>query len=660
MHCLLCHEKISKIRHWRTKSEFCCDEHAAIHRRQTLERLVGYVAPSRQDDYVLSILGKPAGARGEESDAPPLPTDAFGAAASPSAVDLAVAAWDAGAEESSEEESSLDAEWLPTGEEPAGEATEETELADYESADADFGDEDEQDEELVAEQPEDDRPYFEATSVQRDEPFPVEIQTAEADGDGDKRQMELTSAEPIEPGASADASDAAALLELLSPEPPDALTSAEVLDDGSSPVAELTEAKPEMADELAQAILERESSAAPEAAAEQASGQDGGKSGEPETQPLSQTPSEATHAEAPAAAIQEPVDAAAEPTNAAAGAEEAAPRPKAAAPAKPVTKSYGLKPVKTWDPSRGRSAGKKRMAGRGGAGGTGNADALSQLAEGLGERGSKARPGLGGEIRREGGRKSVMVCFLPVQGGNGASTVSLHVAEAISHHLNERVLLSDFDFHSGTLAFRLGLKPAHTLGDVFEWSQNKEQLWEKVVCRWKKLDVLVAPPSNSSIHPHSLDRLPDLFVSALERYPYVIVDHPDAIYSSSRHILMLSDLVYLVCTPEITSLHLARRKVQQIRAMGVPGERLRLIVNRAGSWGSLGVQDVGKIVGVPVSWALNNDYAALRDAVWNGGLVQDGSELSKQLRELGWSVMGVDAPVAAESAVTAEVGSSAG
>jgi MinD-like ATPase involved in chromosome partitioning or flagellar assembly len=669
MHCLLCHEKISKIRHWRTKSEFCCDEHAAIHRRQTLERLVGYVAPSREDDHGLSVFGKPAGARGEECDAPPLPVDAFETAAPPRIGETANAAWDAVAEESSEEEFSLDAEWLQTGEEPADEATHEAEPAEDRSADADFGDEDEQDEELVAGQPEDDRPYFEAASVQRDEPFPVEIQTAEADPDGDERQIDLASREPIEPGASADASDAAALLELLSPGSPDALTSAEVLDDGSSLVTKLSEAKPEMAEELAQAILERESAAAPEAAIEQATGQDRGQSGEPETQPPSQTLQEAAQAEiaaeagsaeSPAAAIQEAADATAEPTKGAAGAEESAPRPKAAAPAKPAAKSFGLKPVKTWDPSRDRSAGKKRMGGRVGAGGAGNAEGLSQLAEGLGERGSKARPGLGSEIRREGGRKSVMVCFLPVQGGNGASTVSLHVAEAISHHLNERVLLSDFDFHSGTLAFRLGLKPAHTLGDVFEWSQNKEQLWEKVVCRWKKLDVLVAPPSNSSIHPHSLDRLPDIFVSALERYPYVIVDHPDAIYSSSRHILMLSDLVYLVCTPEITSLHLARRKVQQIRAMGVPGERLRLIVNRAGSWGSLGVQDVGKIVGVPVSWALNNDYAALRDAVWNGGLVQDGSELAKQLRELGWSVMGVDAPVAAESAVPAEVGSSAG
>jgi len=40
MFCLLCHEKISRLRAWRTKSEFCCDEHAEIYKRQTLERLL--------------------------------------------------------------------------------------------------------------------------------------------------------------------------------------------------------------------------------------------------------------------------------------------------------------------------------------------------------------------------------------------------------------------------------------------------------------------------------------------------------------------------------------------------------------------------------------------------------------------------------------------
>jgi hypothetical protein len=57
MYCLLCHEKISRLRAWRTKSEFCCDEHAEIYKRQTLERLL-----TDQEG-------------GEAPEAPPLPFD---------------------------------------------------------------------------------------------------------------------------------------------------------------------------------------------------------------------------------------------------------------------------------------------------------------------------------------------------------------------------------------------------------------------------------------------------------------------------------------------------------------------------------------------------------------------------------------------------------
>lgn len=653
MHCLLCHEKISKIRHWRTKSEFCCDEHAAIHRRQTLERLVGYVASSPPDG--LSIFAQQAGENGEEADAPPLPLDSLEKRQKATDVPSAAAAASTGAGGVEEEEFPLDPEWLQTGEEAAAEEAQGSELAEVPPGDTDFAADEER-----SEDSEDDTVDFAEISVQRDEPFPVEILTAEPKTTGEQQHPAMEASEPIEPAASIDAPDPVASLDLLATGSARGSQAApETLDAASAAVSELDGARPETAEEVAQAILERESAGAPEQASEQ--------NREAETPPSSQTLQEVTPAEATVEAdsAESSTAATSEAAEASERAEDAAVEQQVAAPTskgtRPGAKGFGLRPVKTWDPSRGRSGGKKRGAGRPGTGPAGNVEGLNQLAEGVGERGPKARSmGPGTELRREGGRKSVLVCFLPVQGGNGASTVSLHVAEAISHHLNQRVLLADFDFHSGTLAFRLGLKPAHTLGDVFDWSQSNDQLWENVVCRWKKLDVLVAPPSNSSIHPQNLDKLPEIFGSALERYPYVIVDHPDAIYSSSRHILTLSDLVYLVCTPEITSLHLARRKVQQIRAMGVPGERLRLIVNRTGSWGSLGVQDVGKIVGVPVSWALNNDYAALRDAVWNGGLVQDGSELAKQLRELGWSVMGVDAPVAAESAAPTEIHSPVG
>lgn len=40
MQCLLCRKKISRFRVWKTKSEFCCDEHADTYKKQTLDRLL--------------------------------------------------------------------------------------------------------------------------------------------------------------------------------------------------------------------------------------------------------------------------------------------------------------------------------------------------------------------------------------------------------------------------------------------------------------------------------------------------------------------------------------------------------------------------------------------------------------------------------------------
>ena len=40
MYCLLCHAKIPRLRAWRTKSEFCSDEHAEAYKNQMLDRLM--------------------------------------------------------------------------------------------------------------------------------------------------------------------------------------------------------------------------------------------------------------------------------------------------------------------------------------------------------------------------------------------------------------------------------------------------------------------------------------------------------------------------------------------------------------------------------------------------------------------------------------------
>jgi pilus assembly protein CpaE len=230
-------------------------------------------------------------------------------------------------------------------------------------------------------------------------------------------------------------------------------------------------------------------------------------------------------------------------------------------------------------------------------------------------------------------RQGKLISFMPVQGGNGASTVSMHVAEAIARDTEEKVLLMDFDFHSGTVAFRLCLKPQHTVLDLLNKKSLSDGDWGRLASTFNAFHVLVAPPSNVAVSVDMLSRIPQALEAARRAYTYTIADLPDPLFTSSRAILKMSDRVFLVCTPEITSLHLARRKAQQIRDAGVPNDRLGLLVNRVGAWGSFQPSEVQRVVGTPVVWTLDNDYAALHQATLAGGLVAEGSSLSMQFRE---------------------------
>ncbi len=237
------------------------------------------------------------------------------------------------------------------------------------------------------------------------------------------------------------------------------------------------------------------------------------------------------------------------------------------------------------------------------------------------------------------GRPSRLISFIPAQGGNGASTVSLHVAEALSRKLQGQVLLTDFDFHCGAVAFQLRLKPKQTLFDALGDAELSGARWSELACRWRQLDVLVAPTSSAEMRPERLQRIPALLTAAKQVYRCVVADLPTAVFSSSIEIMKQSDLVYLICTPEITSLHLARRKVSQLDKLGVAKDRLRLLVNRVGSWGALEISHVSKLVGASLTWALENDYGAVSRAALEGGLISEKSGLALQLQELASQIL---------------------
>ena len=239
--------------------------------------------------------------------------------------------------------------------------------------------------------------------------------------------------------------------------------------------------------------------------------------------------------------------------------------------------------------------------------------------------------------------KGRVLCFMPAQGGNGASTVALHVADAVSREIEKKVLLIDFDFHSGTVAFRLRLKPDFTFADAVSRTEIIDELWPRIVCSWNGLDVLASPSSSNEVPADRLTQLGDVFESASHVYSCVVIDLPNALFTSCQEVLRLADVVYLVSTAEVMSLHLARRRINQLMQLNIPIEQIKLVVNRVGSKRGLETSDISKVVGVPVEWTISNDYSTLTEAYLKGGLVPQKSTLGKELSDFACHIMGIQA-----------------
>ncbi len=234
-----------------------------------------------------------------------------------------------------------------------------------------------------------------------------------------------------------------------------------------------------------------------------------------------------------------------------------------------------------------------------------------------------------------------LIAFMPAQGGNGASTISLHVANLMKPRIGDDagLLFVDFDFHSGAVVFRLRLKErgnlAHALADVSQLDRH----WANYPAHWSGFDILPAPVSDSELRPGSLANVKALFSWFKSHYPLTLVDMPTAFYSSCRDVTNLADMTILVCTPQVLSLHLAQRRLQDMFSLGVKPEALRIVLNRADAQTPVEVDDVKEVHGVEVIAQLPNDYQAVNDAYLMGGLVAESSKLGAELSALSAKIL---------------------
>ena len=233
--------------------------------------------------------------------------------------------------------------------------------------------------------------------------------------------------------------------------------------------------------------------------------------------------------------------------------------------------------------------------------------------------------------------------FLPSKPGVGCSTIALNTSMMLSQLPDTKTLLADFDLNCGMIGFMLQMDSPYSVVSAVENAHAMDEtLWPKLVTSTGDLDVLTAGKLAPGSRIEAV-QIRYLLEFARRQYKAICLDLSGILEKFSVEILHEARQIFLVCTPEVPSLHLAREKLHFLRSLDL-GSRVRVLLNRLQRHSLIPVSEVEKILAAPVYMTFPNDYLGVHKALTAGKHVNTASELGAGFRALAEAMRGSGQP----------------
>jgi pilus assembly protein CpaE len=234
--------------------------------------------------------------------------------------------------------------------------------------------------------------------------------------------------------------------------------------------------------------------------------------------------------------------------------------------------------------------------------------------------------------------------FLPSKAGSGSTTVALNTAGCLAGVDGngaplKDILLIEGDLNSGVLSVLLDIVHPHSLRDALENSSELDySQWSRFVVKSHGFDVLLSDHARRSPLP-SWANYHHLLDYAAAQYDTILVDLPEVVNDATIETVRRAKRVFVVCTPELTSLALAENRLEELRSRGVAPEKIGIVLNR---WhrDDIKAADLGKILKHEVCAVFRNDYRTVAAACGARGLVGLNTKLGKSYAAFGRQLAG--------------------
>jgi len=191
-----------------------------------------------------------------------------------------------------------------------------------------------------------------------------------------------------------------------------------------------------------------------------------------------------------------------------------------------------------------------------------------------------------------------LISVLGPKGGTGKTLVSTNLAVSLAA-AGRKVALVDLDLQFGDIGLCLGLSPERTVYDLVKsgGTIDADKIEGYMTPHSSGVRALLAPSRPDQAASVSVELLRDVYSVLRGTYDFVVVDTPPGFTPEVIATIDTSSDVCLVGMLDSLSLKNTKLGLETLELMGYDRDRIRLVLNRAGSRVGITGDDVRTVIG---------------------------------------------------------------
>ncbi len=254
------------------------------------------------------------------------------------------------------------------------------------------------------------------------------------------------------------------------------------------------------------------------------------------------------------------------------------------------------------------------------------------------------------------GHAATTLAFFGAKGGAGTTTLAVNCGVEIARIGKRPVVIVDLKPGLGEVTLFLGVRNRYSLLDAIEnlHRLDGEFLRELVVKHRSGLDILAG--SDSFDRPAAIDAgaIEEVIRLLSRQYEYIVIDAGGSLNPCAVSALFGADGICLVANPDVACVRNAQRILERIGQLGVSGERIKVLLNRAAEPYPIAPAQIETALGHGIDHTFPSDYKTV-SAAFNAGIpltLGGNSELASRFDAFTRRILGPAAEVPLPSSVS--------